>query len=594
MGMTPVTPEFLAVARGEAPADLLLANARVINVFTCEIIPASVAVSAGRIAAVLGPEECPAAARVIDLKGAVLSPGFIDAHMHVESSMLPPSEFASLAVPHGTTGAVLDPHEIANVLGVEGIRAIMRDAAESGDERGPTMNFLFALSSCVPSCHLETSGAKIEARDLEPFFDDERVVALAEMMNFPGAAMGVPAVLEKINLGLSRGVVDGHAPGLSGRLLQAYAAARISSDHECATIGEAREKLRLGMRIFIREGSAARNLEALLPLVTPASRTRFCFCTDDRHPDDLLREGHIDHVIRRAVSMGMELATAAAIGSFHTARHYGLGWRGAIAPGYHADLVVLDEPRTPRVRSVYFEGRHVAENGELVVKPRRSSSERAAVFPRSGVRLPAGFGANSLRVASTRADPLRIRVIGMNPHQLVTDHLVMRAKLEDGAVVSDVERDVLKIAVVERHRGGGNIGIGFVRGFGLRRGALASTVGHDAHNLTIVGTNDPDMALAARTLAEVGGGQCAVMDGRVLAVLALPIAGLMGDQGAEAVIERQRALLAASRELGCPHSDPFMPLSFMPLPVIPKLKISDVGLVDVERFEVVGLVVGEE
>lgn len=593
-----ITPELLAAARGDAPGDVALTNARVVNVFSGEVLPGTVLIQGKRIAAVIftnpdrqGGAETPAisAARIADCAGAFIGPGFIDAHMHVESTMMPPSEFVTLASPHGTTGVVLDPHEIANVLGIAGIRAIMDNS------RGLSLNCMFALSSCVPSCHLETSGARLEAADLEPLFDDDRVVALAEMMNFPGAVLGDPKVLAKINLGLARRIVDGHAPGLGGRWLQAYAAAGVSSDHECTRLEEAREKLRAGIRIFIRQGSAARNLEALLPLVTDATRSRFCFCTDDRHPADLKNEGHIDHVVRLAIARGLDPVAAITIGSFNTAQHYRVRDRGAVAPGYFADLILFDDLEDLRPRQVYFEGTLVSENGKYLgaaIDPRAAAKK----FPPSAVRLPPTLSEASFRLPLPHSPlptphSLRVRVIGMDPHQLVTEHLVMEAKVEGGAIVSDVARDVLKMAVIERHRGAGNVGLGFVKGFGLKRGAIASTVGHDAHNLAVVGTNDADMLAAAHALAQRGGGQCAVEGGRVLALLPLPIAGLMSDQPAETLIAQQHALLDATKQLACPHADPFMPLSFMPLPVIPKLKLSDLGLVDVERFEVVPLVV---
>lgn len=583
-----VTPELLAAARGDSPADLALANARVVNVFSGEILPGTVLIAGKRIAAVLPEGETFKSVRAIDCAGSFIAPGFIDAHMHVESTMMPPSEFVKLASPHGTTGVVLDPHEIANVLGLPGIRAIMENA------RGLTLHCMFAASSCVPSCHLETSGARLEAADLAPLFDDERIVALAEMMNFPGAVLGDSGVLAKINLGLSRRIVDGHAPGLGGRWLHAYAAAGISSDHECTQLEEAREKLRAGMRIFIRQGSAARNLAALLPLVTDATRSRFCFATDDRHPADLKNEGHIDHVVRLAIAAGLDPVAAIAIGSFNTAQHYRVRDRGAAAPGYFADLIVFDDPGNLSPRQVWFEGALVAENGKYL-GPQTDPRAAAVKFPPSAVRLPPDLSEQSFRVplpdSRRTTGDCRIRVIGMDPHQLVTEHLVLEARVEAGAIVSDPARDILKMAVIERHRGAGNIGLGFVRGFGLKRGAIASTVGHDAHNLAIVGTNDADMLASARALSQAGGGQCAVDSGKVLALLPLPIAGLMSDQPAETLIAQQHALHEATKSLGCPHADPFMPLSFMPLPVIPKLKLSDKGLVDVEKFEVVPLVV---
>jgi adenine deaminase len=572
-----ITPEFLAIARGDAPADLLITGARVVNVFTRTIELADVVVHGGRIAAVASPGSYTDAAETLDAASSYIAPGFIDAHMHVESTMLPPSQFVRLAVPHGTTGAVFDPHEIANVLGVAGIRYLMDNA------EGLPINAMWAVSSCVPSSPLETAGAVLSAGDLAPLFDDDRVVALAEMMNFPGVVFGVPDVLEKVNLGLSRRIVDGHSPGLAGKHLQAYVAAGISSDHECTTLAEAREKLALGMQVYIREGSAARNLDALLPAVTPGNAHRFCFCTDDRHPADLKDEGHIDHVVRRAIALGLDPATAIAIGSLHPARHYGRRDLGAVAPGHHADLIVFDDLDDLRPRLVYHHGVVVARDGRYV-GPELSMQAP----PASGVRLPAGFDEGSLRIDAANATG-KIRVIGMDPHQLITEHLVLEPRIEGGEYVADTARDILKLVVIERHKGTGNIGRGFVHGFALTDGAIASTVGHDSHNLAVLGTNDGDMLVAARALADAGGGQCAVRDGQVLALLPLPVAGLMSDRPAGEVIEQQAALLDAAHALGCPHHDPFMPLSFLPLPVIPKLKLSDLGLVDVERFEVIPL-----
>lgn len=569
-----VDPNLLAVARGDRPADLLLTRGKVVNAFTGRIDRGSVAVYGGRVAGIGDYRE---AAQRVDLRGSYLAPGFIDAHMHVESTMLPPSEFVRLAVPHGTTGVVLDPHEIANVLGLEGIRWIMADA------EGLPINAMFTASSCVPASPLETSGANLSAADLAPLFDDPRVVGLAEMMNFPGVVRGVPEVLEKIDLGLRRGVVDGHAPGLTGKALQAYVAAGITSDHECTTRAEAEEKLRLGMHVYIREGSAARNLDALMPAVTEANAHRFSFCTDDRHPGDLKDEGHLDHIVRMAIARGCPMPIAVAMASLHTARHYRRPQLGAIAPGYQADFVVFDDPTEPRPRQVYFRGQLVAEDGRYVA-PRRPGPPSPT---RSRILLSANFSEYSFAIAAKGAR--QVRVIGMDPHQLVTASLAADPRVESGRYVADPTRDLLKLAVIERHRGTGNMGLGFVHGFGFPAGALASTVGHDSHNLAIVGSSDWDMFTAARALEQCGGGQCVVLDGRVLALLPLPIAGLMSDQPAETVIAQQEALLEAAREIGCPHHDPFMPLSFLPLAVIPHLKLTDRGLVDVDRFEIVPL-----
>jgi adenine deaminase len=572
-----IDPNLLAVARGDRPADLLLRGGRVVNVFTRRVEEANVAICGERVAGVGDYRE---GVRVMDVGGAFIAPGFIDAHMHVESTMLPPSQFVRLAVPHGTTGAVFDPHEIANVLGIEGIRWVMADA------EGLPFNAMFAASSCVPSSHLETSGASLSAADLEPLFDDPRVVALAEMMNFPGVVSGRPKVLEKVALGLARRIVDGHAPGLTGKPLQAYVAAGITSDHECTTQAEAEEKLRLGMHIHIREGSAARNLEALLPAVTEANAHWFSFCTDDRHPGDLRDEGHIDHVVRKAVGLGLPPATAIAMASLHTAAHYRQPDLGAVAPGFYADLFTFDRLDDIRPREVYFHGAPVASRGVLTSGERQRPV--APVPQRGRVRLPAHLSDASFRIPA-KPGTTSIRVIGMDPHQIVTASLTMPPAVRDGQYIADPSRDLLKMAVIERHKSAGTIGLGFVHGFGFKTGALASTVGHDSHNLAIVGATDADMLAAARALELSGGGQCVVQNGRVLALLSLPIAGLMSDRPAEEVIAQQRGLLEAARAIGCPHHDPFMPLSFLCLPVIPRLKLTDLGLVDVERFEIVPL-----
>ena len=599
--MTPVPrtdPSFLAVARGDAPADLAIDNARVVNVFTRRVERASIAIHAGRIAAVA--PDIKADTR-FDAAGAFALPGLIDAHMHVESTMLMPREFAKLAVAHGTTAAVLDPHEIANVLGLPGVRMLMDDAT------GAPIHAVWMAPSCVPASHMETSGQSLDLAAVRQLLDDPRVLGLAEMMNFPGVVNASPEVLAKVAAGLAKGRVDGHAPGLRGRALQANAAAGISSDHECFTREEAEEKIALGMQVYIREGSAARNLEALLPGVTPRTLHRFCFCTDDRHPGDLAREGHIDHVVRRAIALGMDPIDAIIIATINPATHYGLRDLGAIAPGRLADILLVDDLRTFEPRAVFFEGRLTARDGAFLppLPPpagegwREGSSStssptlhKPAPLKHAGrVILPPDFSSSSLAIPAPTT-PCRIRVIGMDPHQLITECLELAARVEGGQLVADPSRDICKLAVIERHGHTGTIGLGFIRGFKLPRGALASTIGHDSHNLAVVGTNDADMALAARAVADAGGGQGVVADGKVLAILPLPIAGLISPEPVATVIAQQRALLDAAHALGCPIGDPFMPLSFMPLVVIPHLKLSDQGLVDVDRFDFVPLVVG--
>lgn len=587
------TDRLIRVARGEEAGDCLLRGAQLVNVFTMSVEPRDVLIADGHVARVVEPGGCARGAeRVIDCSGRLIAPGLIDAHMHIESTMLPPSAFVQLASPHGTTSVVADPHEIANVLGGEGIAWMVRNG------RGLPMNFLWTLSSCVPSCHLETAGASLDAADLAAIFDDSTVgpelVALAEMMNFPGVVFGDPGVLAKVKLGLARSLVDGHAPGLGGDGLQAYVAAGISSDHECTSAAEAAEKLALGLRIFIREGSAARNLEALLPLVNERTVSRFCFCTDDRHPDDLHQHGHIDAVVRKAIALGLDPVMAIRIATLNAAEHYRQPRLGAVVPGRQADLIVFDDLASPVPDLVFHAGELVAAGGRSLVTLRSITPDEArAVKLGLTVRLPEGLSMESLAVAvPAGASPVRVRVIGMHPDQLVTDALVMDAAVDraNHRLVADAARDLLKLAVIERHQGSGRIGLGFVHGFGFKGGAIASTVGHDAHNLAVVGDNDADMIAAARAVAEFGGGQAVAAGGAILAVLPLPIAGLMSDQDADTVITQQAELLAAVARLGCPHRDPFMPLSFLPLPVIPHLKLSDLGLVDVGRFALVGLV----
>ena len=576
------SPEFMAVARGDQEADTVFVNGRVINVFTRQIDNVSVWVFGGRIASIgTGPFS---AKKTINLDGRFLAPGLIDAHMHVESTMMMPREFVRIAAPHGTTGVVFDPHEIANVLGMAGIKLLM-DASV-----GLPMNIMFAASSCVPSSAFENSGARLEADDLEPMFEDARVVALAEMMNFPGVFLGDESILAKVQLGLDRAIVDGHCPGLSGPALGAYVASGVSSDHECTTPEEALEKIKLGLRVFLREGSAARNLEALVGVVNSENATRFCFCTDDRHPGDLHREGHIDHVVRKAITLGLDPVTALAMGSLHVADHYRQPDLGAIAPGRQADLIVFDDLADIRPTSVYCRGELVAENGTILESALKQAPAPDDSHSRNSVRLTTKFHEGSLRIRAGEDTEL-IRVIEADPHQLVTGEVHMKPSLQDGFFIADPSRDLLKLAVIARHGVTDGIGLGFVTGFGFANRALASTVGHDAHNLAVVGTNDTDMATAAKALENAGGGQCVVQNGKVLGLMPLPIAGLISDADAMTLIEQQDALLASVQAIGCPIEDPFMPLSFLPLPVIPKLKLTDLGLVDVEQQRIVPLCV---
>ena len=562
---------LLAVARGDRPADLLLTNGRVVNVYSGEIVDTAIAIADGMIAG-LGHRE---AARSHDLEGRFVAPGFIDAHVHLESTMAVPSEYARAVLPHGTTAVAADPHEIANVLGTAGLDYML--AASEGQP----LSFFFTLSSCVPATHMETAGAELAARDLAPYIHHPRIRGLAEMMNFPGAIQGETDVLAKIALAAEAGKpVDGHAPGVSGPALQAYRAAGIASDHECTRRAEALEKLRLGLHIMVREGTGAKNLKELVPLITPANAHRFMWCSDDRHPHDLLNDGHIDAMIRTAIDMGLDPVTAVRIATLNPARYFNLQAHGAIAPGKRADLVILDALETVAVHQVYSHGRLVAEAG--CVSPDLTWPETVAAPP----AMQIDPRAIDLRL---KAEGERMRVIDIVPEQIVTAAGVARATVRDGLAVADPERDLLKIAVIERHRGTGRTGIGFVRGMGLTRGALASSVAHDAHNIVVVGADDRDMQTAVSQVAAMGGGLVAVYAGKILARLALPIAGLMSPQPISAVDAQLASLLAAARQMGAALPDPFMTLSFLALPVIPSLKITDHGLVDVDRFAVVPL-----
>ncbi|HNS52490.1 MAG TPA: adenine deaminase [Anaerolineae bacterium] len=558
----------IAAARGEHPVDLLLANARLVNVLSGEVHPADVAIHAGRVVG-FGPYR---ARQVVDLGGRYLCPGFIDAHVHLESSMVQPAEFARAVMPHGTTSVVCDPHEIANVLGVDGVLYILKAS------RRLYLSVYVMAPSCVPATAMETSGAEVTASNIARLLRSRRVLGLAEVMNYPGVLYRVPEVLAKLGAAAGR-PVDGHAPGLSGRDLNAYVAAGIRSDHECTGLEEAREKLRLGMHIFAREGTTARNLEALLPLVTPAN-ARYChFCTDDRHPDTLLAEGHIDDLVRKAIAWGLDPLFAVQMATLNTARYFGLRTKGAVAPGYDADLLVLDDLESVRVAQVYAAGQRVAEDGYYLP---------VAAGSRPPLRQSIHVDAQAVSFAIPAGEG-PARVIGVIPGQIVTEHLRIQPSARDGLVVADPERDILKMAVVERHQGTGNVGLGLVKGVGLRRGAIASSVAHDSHNLIVIGASDADMRAAIAAVARMGGGQVAVADGQLHAACPLPIAGLISDRPLEEVSSQGAALTQAAHDLGCTLPDPLMTMSFLALPVIPALKLTDRGLVDVARFDFVPL-----
>ncbi len=561
---------IIEVATGRQPADVLLANGRLVNVLTNEIYPADIAVASGRIAGI-GTYE---ADEVVDLAGQYVCPGFIDAHVHIESSMLSVPEFSSLVVTRGTTAVVTDPHELANVLGTEGIRFIL-----SSSKYCPIHVYVM-LSSCVPASHLESNGAELNAVDLLPLLSDDWVLGLAEVMNYPGVVANDEEVVDKIRIAAGTNI-DGHAPGLTGHDLNAYVASGIQTDHECTGVEEAVEKLRLGMMIMIREGSPARNLDALVPLIKHDTADRFLFCSDDKDVDDLFEEGHIDCMVRRTIAAGVDPAVAIRIASYNAARHFGLSQVGAVCPGYHAALTVLEDLKDCRVTRVYQGGELVAQDGECLYEspaPKRRPIVRSTInvpwLEPEHFRLPPGDDGHS-----------RVHVIEMIPDQISTNRSVEEMPVENGNLLADPSRDIAKVAVVERHQASGNIGLGFVRGFGFTTGAIASSHAHDAHNLIVAGTNDRDIYTAAVQLVRMRGGLCVVADGEVLAECPLPIAGLMSDQPAGELRRQLREIRAAATRIGCRPRRPFMALSFLSLSVIGSLKVTDQGLIDVDRFE---------
>jgi adenine deaminase len=555
----------LAVARGDEPADLVVRGGRVLSVFTREWLEADVAVAEGYVAG-LGEYE---GAEEIDARGRFVVPGFIDAHMHLESPKLLPDEFARLVLPLGTTAVVADPHELANVLGTDGVHWLLDFCAEL------PLDVYFMASSSVPASRFESPRRALNEGDLQGLLRRRRVLGLAEMMNFPGVIAGDRAELTKLGLAGATHV-DGHAPGVVGKELNAYAAAGIRSDHEALTVGEGRERLRAGMWVLIREASMARNLQALLPLVEEFGTARIAFCTDDQDPDDIAEHGHINGMIREAVASGISPEDALVLGSLNPALWHELDHLGALAPGYQADILVLDDLES-------FQPGLVLKRGHPVEEIARSEVPE---WVKHTVRI-GPVGAEHFRI--DWRDGAKARVIGLVPDQVVTQSLVEEPMVRDGEAIADPERDLAKIAVLERHLGTGQTGLGFVRGFGLERGALGSTVAHDAHNLVVVGMNDADMARVVERLAELGGGIVAVEDGEVLAELPLPVGGLLADLPLAEVVERSRACTEAAERLGCRGSTPFLTMSFLALSVIPSLKITDQGLVDVDRFELVPL-----
>ncbi len=577
MSMPDHLTDLLAVARGDTEADLLLRGGRLVNVFSGTIEEADIAIHGDRIAGI-GPGY--RAGQTVDLKGAFVAPGLIDAHVHIESSLCVPSQFAAAVLPWGVTSAIIDPHEIANVAGLAGVR-FMADSS-----RDLPLRVVVMASSAVPATTMETSGATLDAADLAALLAEGTVYGLAELMNFPGVVHGDPGVLAKIAAFAGR-PIDGHAPALHGHNLNAYAAAGVQTEHECTTVEEAAEKLSRGFYVLIREATNAHNLHTLLPLITPANHRRICFCTDDRQAGDLLGQGSVDYMLREAIAYGIDPVIAFRLASLNTAECYGLHDRGALAPGRLADMMVFDDLAAPQARQVYAGGRLVAEKGRIVPGLSLASPPMPAAI---GATMQIDWDAVSLSIP---AQGDKIRVIGSLENQLVTEERILPASIVDGLAVADPTRDLLKMAVIERHTASGGQSLGFIQGIGLRRGALAGTVAHDHHNLVVIGADDGSMLAAARAVGAMGGGIVIADGDQILAHLPLPVAGLMSDQPVAAVAAGYDELLAAAAELGSPLHDPFMAMSFMALEVIPKLKLTDKGLVDVESFGFVDLFVDE-
>lgn len=556
----------------------LLYGGRVVNVFTGELLEENVLIEDGVIAGV-GAYTPADADTVIDATGKYITPGFIDGHIHIESTMLTPYELARLVLPHGTTAIVADPHEIANVCGTDGIRYMMA-ASE-----GLPLTVYLALPSCVPATPFDESGAYLTAEALAPLYEHPRVVALAEMMNYPGVLFGDKDVHAKIgDAKARRRRVDGHAPGLSGAELDKYVAAGIGSDHECASASEAIEKLRKGQRIMIREGTAARNLDALMPLFDGAYAHRCMLVTDDRHPADIMREGHIDHIVRLAIRRGASPISAIRMATLGAAEYFGLPDVGAVAPGYRADLLLLSDLDTVAVEAVYARGERVAHDGAC------ADFSRPVIDGELAKTVGSSFHVQELSASDFYITPKgeRCRAIEIIPGELLTKETPVRIDWEKSNGI-DTERDILKLAVIERHKNTGHKGLGFIRGIGMKRGAIASSVSHDSHNLIVIGTNDADMAMAAN-LVRKQGGNAVVADGRVIAEMALPVAGLMADRKGEEIAKENERVRGAVYDLGVPAGiEPFMNMAFVSLSVIPSLKMTTQGLVDVDKFTRVSL-----
>ncbi|MFT9495175.1 adenine deaminase [Anaerosolibacter sp.] len=573
--MTNNLKDRIDIAAGRKKAPLVLKNCQIINVFTEEVLQGDIAIAGETIVGIgsyEGEEE-------IDLMGRYVAPGLIDGHVHIESSMVTPGQFARAIVPRGTTTIIADPHEIANVCGLEGIRYILDESKEL------PLSVFIMLPSCVPATSFENSGAVLDAEKLKELMDHPRVLGLGELMDYPAVINGDQMVLDKIQIAGNK-LIDGHGPAIADQALNAYVTAGTKTEHECSTLEEMLDRLRLGMYVQIREGSAARNLEELIRGVTKENLRRCLFCTDDRHPEDILVHGHIDNNIRTAIKNGFHPISAIRLATLNAAECYGLKGMGAIAPGYKADLIVVDDLQHFNVMEVYKEGKQVAKNGTPLFQV--EAHENAAVL-------------NTVNISKVDRSKLEIHVesdianvIKILPHSLLTEKVVRKIETENGKFKFHSRLDILKMAVIERHRGTGNIGLALVEDFKLKNGAIASTVAHDSHNLVVIGDNDDDIMAAIEEIENCGGGITICSEGKVLKTLPLPIAGLISDQTIEAVDVQLKEMMEVARKLGVNDNvDPFMTLSFLALPVIPSIKLTDMGLFDVETFSFMDLNVKE-
>lgn len=571
--------EQVAAATGSKKAELVLKNAQIVNVFTQSVETGDIAIEGGYIVGIGNYEGITEK----DLGGAYVCPGFLDGHIHIESSMTSPGEFERAVVPHGTIAVITDPHEIANVAGTAGIRFMMQSAQKLD------LDVYFMLPSCVPATDLDESGAELLARDLEPFYADEKVLGLAEMMNAFGVTHGDKGCFEKLVQARSlKKAIDGHAPALSGKELNAYVTAGIRSDHECSDFEEAKEKFARGQWIMIRQGTAAKNLKALMGMFEDPYYQRCLLVTDDKHPGDLIRIGHIDAIIREAVSMGADPIRAIRMGTLNAAAYFGLHDMGAVAPGYKADLAVFDDLRTLNVKQVYKGGKLVAENGKMLHQKEKNTDWSTEIKERVFHSFHRGpITVEELQLKETTGT--HQRVIDMVAHELITKERIEEWKELPGVAPGvDISRDIVKLAAIERHKNTGHVGLGFLGKYGLKKGAVATSIGHDSHNLVIAGVTDEDMVLAGNRVIENGGGLAIALEGKVLADLPLPIGGLMADEPVEVVDEKLEHMKKLSVELGISEDiDAFMTLAFISLPVIPKLRLNTYGVVDVEKHQVV-------